>query len=74
MADNERVLSGEQMEMLENLRRGGRMVAGIRQLEDSIQASFSDISLGDLPGFRLAFDGKNSEIVKKSGRVRPSAG
>lgn len=74
MADNEKVLSSEQMEMLENLRRGDRVVAGTILLEDSIQASFSDISLGNLPGFRLAFDGKNSEIVKKSGRVRPSVG
>jgi hypothetical protein len=71
MADSdERNLTGDQMMMLENMNRGGRTVGKIKQLEDPIQASFDNISLGNIPGFRLAFDGRNSEIVKKSGRVR----
>jgi hypothetical protein len=43
-----------------------RMVGGVRLTEDLIQASFDIITTG--PSFRLAFDGKNSDIVRKSGR------
>ena len=72
MADTEKKLTGDQIEMINNIERGSRTIGGILQLEDAVEASFSNIEIGAMPGFRLAFDGGNTEIVKKSGRVTPS--
>ena len=76
MADNEKALTDEQATMLENMRRSGvRIVSGVVQLEDAVEASLGNIQL-NTASFRIAFDGRNTQlapqIAKKEFFRRPS--
>ena len=58
--------SADVQALLDALAISGRVVNGVPQLEDKIEASLGNIS-GSRIGPGIALDGGNSEIVKKSG-------